>query len=137
MRVIVCGGRDCHEADVFNWLEQYAAAELGERITMVIHGGASGADTGGLKWAVSEDGCSSRCFEANWRKHGKAAGPIRNQQMIDEGRPDAVIAFPGGRGTADMVRRAEAAGLRIVRATLPAHGLKAAHDGLGSMQERK
>lgn len=116
MRVIVCGGRDYDKADVWNWLEHHARAELGAEITMIIHGGASGADQGAFEWAVSEDGCSSRCFPADWRKHGKAAGPIRNQRMIDEAKPDAVIAFPGGRGTADMVRRAEAAGIRVVRA---------------------
>lgn len=45
--------------------------------------------------------------------NGKAAGPIRNQRMLDEGKPDLVVAFPGGRGTADMVRRAKAAGVPV------------------------
>jgi len=53
-------------------------------------------------------------FLANWRTHGKAAGPIRNQQMLDEGRPHLVVAFPGGTGTADMVRRAKAAGVPVM-----------------------
>ena len=44
-------------------------------------------------------------FEANWREFGKAAGPIRNQAMIVDGRPNMIFAFRGGRGTADMVRR--------------------------------
>ena len=47
---------------------------------------------------------------ADWTKHGKAAGPIRNQKMLDE-CPDLVVAFPGGKGTADMVRRAMKAGI--------------------------
>jgi len=51
---------------------------------------------------------------AKWSKHGRAAGPIRNQEMIDECKPDLVVAFPGGRGTADMVRRAKAAGIRVI-----------------------
>lgn len=51
---------------------------------------------------------------ANWTRDGKAAGPIRNQRMIDEGKPDLVVAFPGGRGTADMVRRAKAAGVKVM-----------------------
>ena len=52
--------------------------------------------------------------EADWAKHGRKAGPIRNQRMIDEGRPDLVVAFPGGTGTADMVERARVAGIRVI-----------------------
>jgi hypothetical protein len=50
---------------------------------------------------------------ADWKAHGRAAGPIRNQRMIDEHRPELVVAAPGGRGTADMVRRARAAGIEV------------------------
>ncbi len=56
-------------------------------------------------------------FPAAWDKYGKAAGPIRNQQMIDEGRPDFVIAFHSNvgqsRGTMDMLCRANKAGLVV------------------------
>ena len=52
-------------------------------------------------------------YPADWDKHGKAAGPIRNKQMIDEGKPDLVIAFPGGRGTAGAVRLAKFAGVTV------------------------
>ena len=55
-------------------------------------------------------------FPAEWDKYGVSAGPIRNQKMIDEGKPDLVFAFPGGRGTTDMIRRAAVAGIRVVRA---------------------
>src|SRR5690606_30354012 len=51
-------------------------------------------------------------YPADWRRHGRAAGPIRNQEMADAGA-DLCIAFPGGRGTADMVRRARAAGIPV------------------------
>ena len=44
---------------------------------------------------------------------GRSAGPIRNQAMLDEGRPDLVVAFPGHHGTADIVRRARAAGIKV------------------------
>lgn len=56
-----------------------------------------------------------RVFKADWDKHGKAAGPIRNQQMLDEGKPDLVLAFAGGKGTDDMCRRARAAGVEVRR----------------------
>jgi hypothetical protein len=45
-------------------------------------------------------------FPANWKVYGRAAGPIRNMKMLLEGKPDLVVAFPGGIGTADMVKKA-------------------------------
>ena len=121
MKVLVCGGRNYDKADVWNWLEQnlydhvYAVTRTHPipPLTTIIHGGAQGADEGAGDWAKSE-GCRVQIFKADWKKHGKAAGPIRNQQMIDVGQPDIVIAFPGGKGTADMVRRASAAGVPVI-----------------------
>lgn len=123
MRALVCGGRDAEPLEVWNWLEKFghqdAAEALGRpalpRITTLIHGGARGADEGAARWGESEH-LRVVAFHADWKKHGKAAGPIRNARMIAEGKPDVVIAFPGGRGTADMVRQAEAAGIPVVRA---------------------
>jgi len=46
--------------------------------------------------------------------HGRAAGPVRNAQMLAEGKPDFVVAFPGGRGTADMCKQARARGVKVV-----------------------
>jgi hypothetical protein len=118
MRVLVCGGRNyADERFAFALLDRIDAEH---EIAAVIHGGAGGADAIGRNWTYHD--CNARgvereriCFPANWSKHGNAAGPIRNQQMLDEGGPDLVVAFPGGRGTADMVRRANAAGVRVMR----------------------
>lgn len=44
----------------------------------------------------------------------RSAGPKRNQRMLDKGKPDLVLAFPGGDGTADMVRKAKSAGVPII-----------------------
>ena len=110
MRVLVCGGRDfADETAVINYLFR---VDDDRKITAIIHGGASGADELAGKTAQL---LSVPCtiFRASWRKHGKAAGPIRNQKMIDEGKPDLVVAFPGGKGTADMVRRANAVGIDV------------------------
>jgi len=111
LRVLVCGGRDYDDRDhIWNTL----TAIHGEcKISLVIHGAATGADSEGMLWADCMPGCKHAPFRADWRTHGKAAGPIRNQRMLDEGRPDLVVAFPGGRGTADMVRRAKAAGIEV------------------------
>jgi SLOG family YspA-like protein len=110
MRVLVCGGRYYSDREA---LEKYLDALHSESpISLVIDGGASGADTLANQWAV-ERHIRAASFPADWRKHGKAAGPIRNQQMLDEGKPDVVVAFPGGRGTADMVARAKRAGVPV------------------------
>lgn len=118
MRVLVCGGRDYPADAVWQYLEHYAPAELGAPITVLIHGGATGADQAAAEWGhrASADGVKVIAFPANWRKYGKRAGHLRNQRMLAEGKPDAVIAFAGGRGTADMVARAEKAGVRVIRA---------------------
>jgi hypothetical protein len=82
-------------------------------VTLVISGCAHGADTLGIEWAEAR-GIEVARFPADWNVHGRAAGPIRNQQMLDEGRPNLVVAFPGGRGTADMVRKAREAGIELI-----------------------
>ena len=110
MRVLVCGGRDY--ADYAYVEENLNDLPLGNS-SVIIHGGAQGADRLAERWAFAH-GVDSERFSADWEKHGKAAGPIRNQRMIDEGQPDLVVAFPGGKGTADMIRRARAAGVDVV-----------------------
>lgn len=78
---------------------------------VLVHGACSGADT--LAARTWEDwGGKTESHPADWTQHGKAAGPLRNQEMVDSGI-DFLVAFPGGRGTADMVRRAEAAGVPV------------------------
>lgn len=52
-------------------------------------------------------------FPANWDRFGKAAGPIRNKWMLEYGQPDLVVAFPGGKGTAHMVKIATEAGVAV------------------------
>src|SRR5262249_47881897 len=82
-------------------------------IVRVVAGGARGADTIAAEWAKAR---SLPCdvFMANWAELGRKAGPIRNQQMLGEGRPNLVVAFPGGRGTEDMIRRARSAGVEVI-----------------------
>lgn len=106
MRVLVCGGRHYEDA-------ARVASELHKLgPSRIIEGGATGADYCAAHWAAKA-GVPIDTFAADWREHGKAAGPVRNQRMLDEGKPDIVVAFPGGRGTADMVRRAKAAGVPV------------------------
>ena len=114
--MLVCGGRDF--ANRF-YLELHLDAQLGLAECMgrrlpvrIVEGGASGADQMAREWAAAR-GVPCTTVEADWKMHGRGAGPIRNQKMLDM-KPDLVIAFPGGNGTADMVRRAEKAGVTVV-----------------------
>ena len=109
-RVLVCGGRDYDDRDrVFSELDAL------QPIRMVIHGNARGADSLAQAWCVSRRVQAVAC-PAQWSKHGKRAGPMRNEAMLGHS-PDLVLAFQGGRGTADMVSRARKAGVRVVEVT--------------------
>jgi hypothetical protein len=108
-RVLVCGGR--HYADRRG---VYASLDgLIPRPTLIIHGGANGADALAADWAAYRN-VPRATFYADWEMYGNGAGPMRNEKMLREGEPNLVLAFPGGRGTADMVRRAKAAGVRVI-----------------------
>lgn len=125
MRVLVCGGRDFADRDaVFRALDGLTGDvtdehPLGTIPLTIIHGSCrTGADLWADEWAVV-NWASIKEFPADWEAHGRAAGPIRNARMLAEGRPDLVLAFPGGRGTADMVRKAKAAGVPVVEPLSP------------------
>ena len=108
MRILVCGGRDF---DDWELLSETLYPLLTAHCT-VIEGGAKGADFLARVFAKWR-GVPVEEYPADWRRHGKAAGSIRNEQMLAEGCPDLVVAFPGGVGTADMVRRARARHVRV------------------------
>lgn len=109
-RVLVCGGRDFKDAALVDRALSSVSRKHG--FLHVIHGGARGADKLADTWAC-ENGCDISEFPANWKADGNAAGPIRNQRMLDDSDPQLVVAFPGGKGTADMIRRARSAGLPV------------------------
>ena len=108
MKLLVCGGRDYSDkAHLFSVLDGMHRRFI---ITEIIDGGASGADSLASEWAII-NGIKNTRFAADWKKHGRAAGPIRNKEMIDTGRPEMVIAFSGGKGTANMIKQAESYGI--------------------------
>lgn len=82
--------------------------------TIVIQGGAPGADLSAGSVAAGRH-LPVEEYPADWRRYGRAAGPIRNQQMLNEGKPHKVVAFHDhieqSKGTADMLRRARDAGI--------------------------
>ena len=106
MKVLVCGSRNFYD---WRSLEQ----ELKEHdITLIIEGCASGADSLARQWAIYNE-IPYEEYPADWSNYGKAAGPLRNQQMLDKGDPELVIAFmsPNSRGTRHMVEIAKKAGI--------------------------
>lgn len=108
MRVLVCGGRDFDDWELlYRTLDKLPANEI-----TIIEGGAIGADFLSRVWAKHRRQSYVE-FPADWKTHGRAAGPIRNKQMLIEGEPDLVVAFPGGRGTANMVQQARSAGVPV------------------------
>lgn len=144
MKILVCGGRDfgvitrydfpggtrpVHDEGWkqfgfgMSFIEKFAVENsttlpdehglwMPEDIT-IISGCAKGADQIGIDWAVI-NWCKLEEYPADWKKYGKAAGSIRNKQMLEEGKPDVVIAFPGGKGTAHMVKIAKEAGVKVI-----------------------
>lgn len=111
MRVLVCGGRNYCEASVL-WGELDTLHRQAAHDSMiVIQGGARGADQMAREWCAAREVPYDN-FPANWETFGRAAGPLRNNAML-RASPDLVLAFPGGRGTADMVSKAKAAGVPV------------------------
>jgi YspA, cpYpsA-related SLOG family len=113
MRVLVCGGRANTDRD-----ELYAELDRlhAEYVFMtIIAGGAGGVDALALEWAQAR-GIATQAFRAEWKTFGRTgrAGSLRNARILAESRPDIVIAFPGGRDTANMVKQAKAAGVWVL-----------------------
>lgn len=111
-RILVCGGRDYNKGSVIDrvlsnlWLNEGG-------FDVIIEGGAKGADYGARLWGQIHR-IPVETYYAEWGKHDRSAGPIRNKRMLDEGKPDLVIAFPGGAGTADMIKQAKLAGVKVI-----------------------
>ena len=116
-RLLVCGGRDFNDqAFVFGVLDMLSEELV---INAVIQGDCqTGADRLARMWAISRNHHLDR-FPADWRGYGKAAGPIRNQRVINEGRPTIGVVLPGGRGTNDMARKLQAVVWCIFMADIP------------------
>lgn len=110
-RILVCGGRDFSDKNYVYHILDGARIYFDSKFC-IIEGGANGADSLARDWAFDR---GVACIEvrAHWGHYGKRAGTIRNQWMLDFCRPDLVIAFEGGPGTADMKRSARMAGVAV------------------------
>lgn len=110
MRVLVFGGRDYSDSDAVWAALDRVLAKHGP--FTLVEGGARGADRHAGRWAEARAGVRHEVYPADWSKLGRRAGVVRNQEMLDSGL-DAAVGFPGGRGTADMARRLERAGVPV------------------------
>jgi hypothetical protein len=141
------GGRD------LAWPQQRIAAELlarsgGRLVHLLLHGGARGADAA-IGRAAQQLGWSPLVMPAQWERHGRAAGPIRNRELLQQAIAKAVahtspgsiasvlvVAFPGGAGTASLVREARRMASRspvpiCVAEVSPSAGLRDVPAGVG------
>ncbi len=112
MKVIIAGSRKPGfkvSGDIWAMMDGLSTV-----ITEVVSGKAKGVDKWGEDFAKFK-GIHVEPFPANWDYHGEAAGPIRNAEMVKYA--DALIAFPGGSGTADVTKKAKAAGLLVIEIT--------------------
>ena len=126
MKVLVCGGRDYGHID---WKVEKDTMLLQERVAqwyhaisilddlpkedlVIISGMAKGADTVAAAWAVSNN-ITLEAYPAKWDEYGKAAGIIRNTEMLEEGEPDLMIAFSGGIGTDNMIKQSKNCGVEV------------------------
>ena len=115
MKILICGDRNWFSQETIrHQLLRYDATQ-----DIVIHGDASGADKLGAKAAELLGFTPDRvlAFPADWTKYGRAAGPIRNQQMIDQ-KPDVVLAFHDqidkSKGTKNLILLAQQAGIKEI-----------------------
>lgn len=112
-KVIIAGGRDFGNYELLKEkCDYYLQHKLREGRVVIISGHASGADSLGERYA-QERGLECEQYPADWKTHGKAAGPIRNKVMAEVA--DALIAFWDGqsRGTANMINLAKSKGLKV------------------------
>jgi hypothetical protein len=111
LRVGITGGRAYQDqAKVYQSLDRLKLFAKNKKI-VIVHGCARGADSLAGSWA-KERGVDVDEHPADWDQHGKRAGPIRNQEMLDSGL-NQLVAFPGGTGTEDMTTRCEKANVPV------------------------
>lgn len=117
MRVLVCGGRGFSDTKLVDDTLTRVHLNSDAPITLLIEGGAPGADRLARQWAKG-NGIHVATVEALWDFYGNSAGPRRNTAMLNELSPHAIVAFPGGRGTADMVKKALGAKVPLIDAAI-------------------
>ncbi|MDU6748097.1 MAG: DUF2493 domain-containing protein [Bradyrhizobium sp.] len=111
MRLLVCGGRHFEDAEMVH--HELTALHWRKPISVVVHGSIAGVGIIAEAWA-RRHGIAVVRYPPNWEFYGKKAEGLRSDFMLTDSRPDFVVAFPGGRHTADLVQRAISVGLAVL-----------------------
>lgn len=113
MKVIICGSRYLKDVALVARAVEAAPFRVDATRDEIVVGGAGGVDSAALDWAWGHRCATIRNMPADWDKHGRKAGPIRNQEMVDYADACIAIPCPKSKGTWDTVRRAEAKGIPV------------------------
>lgn len=123
LTVLIFGGRLLEPLRCYEWLNGNAYREISDVfpghhciIKKIVHGGARGADHSGTLFGISS-GITVTVHAADWDIHGAKAGFIRNRAMMLKELPDVGIGFPGGAGTAHMMKQLQGAGIPVIEVT--------------------
>jgi hypothetical protein len=114
MRILICGGRSYYKKAFLFYTLDKIRSKYSEML--ICHGDAPGADYLASMWA-KERNIPCFAFPAKWNTYGRSAGPIRNRQMIDEFKPELVVAFPGGKGTENMIHLSKQNNVPVIEIT--------------------
>lgn len=115
-KVLVCGGRDFFDQAFLNTILDLYHAKC--KFELVIEGGAKGADSLARTWAITND-INYYTSKADWDSFDPAAISIRNRLILEESKPDLVLAFPGHTGTENMINQARLKKTPVVEIVLP------------------
>lgn len=112
MKVLVCGSRNFNDMGLLTRVLDNIRRDTS--IEEILEGEARGADSLAREYGQLQQ-IPVRKFPADWGKHGKAAGTIRNTQMLVEGKPDLVVAFlaKDSKGTKNMIEQAQKANVPV------------------------
>lgn len=118
MKVLVTGSRYYNDVSTV-WRILDSTNSIVGGISLLIDGASDdvtgpyiGADYWSHQWACAHNIPTSR-YHAQWKIQGKAAGPIRNKRMLDEAKPEILVAFPGNNGTRNMIELCQKAKINI------------------------
>jgi len=120
VKVLVCGGRAYSDyayvelilAGLVAEASAFFRMEADEVHVIFACGAAHGADMLATQFA-KKHGHKIKLYPADWKTHGRSAGPIRNKHMLDDFKPDMIVGFPGGNGTEHMCKIGQEAGIPV------------------------
>ena len=108
MRTIIAGSRSINDYEALC----KAVQESGFEISCVLSGAAAGVDALGERFALEHNIPIER-FPADWKRFGRAAGPVRNRILAQHAKALIALMHPNSTGTRNMIQTAHQAGLKV------------------------